>query len=791
MRLRSTPILQILLLLISLSVLVFPSTARAQGDPLIDTRSVTTGQNFNAQTFQNLPVGRNPAELLSQAPGVQTGEPLRPSGMTGSENLYTIDGIAIGDPAVLGGTGSYSEFDLIQEIQVQTGGASAEYGQSAGGVVNVVTKEGSKEWRGTGRFLVGDGDANGVGALTNPGFQIDVVQDAAGGYCLQGFQVTDGGTPVATAAGSRSLVQIGLDVPFTMGMGAGAGNTFGAGRRGDLNLSQIPGCAGQPNGMTFVDTPGFVTPPTPTHMFFGENGVYAVDMGRIGSQYGVANGRGLDSWKLEDTHIFNSNFYLTGMYKYANGGFQLSEASLSPQAPAAGGIGGKQGFFVYGVDGADPAGRWTPKAEMTWDRYAIQIGDAPTSLPDGDDDGQPDSYFISFGSLKSVCPNVLGGAFTAGSGTTEGGTLQTDSSAGDPDCEYLQDRTRIGDYFSLNLGLRADAYEPAANEEYKSPFAEMEANGSKPRLGGGTTWNPGEAELGGPIIKDRLWLWGSYGIPDLKAAEAEEGLFSESYYGRAPNYAQLFPYGFYTLDDIQSAPEGRGVQGVGLEIDGKPWTLERASAPLEDAWVPGGSLRSLADRLDSPLIYVVANGGPTGEVFQVRVVQPAGGPIEIDGFVAVEPVAATAEDRAGFERELADMAGSKAVKTVAGYCLDQDLLAPLAGTVYRVAPAAKQAAFEPMRRALDAAREIRDAGQLHPDSDPTDYYHSIRQWAVWTIEKGYDREGFLDAFVERTEKNFHDAGQPWSADVAAAVRSYGEGRWTDIAAILDEAEGAP
>ncbi len=93
-----------------------------------------------------------------------------------------------------------------------------------------------------------------------------------------------------------------------------------------------------------------------------------------------------------------------------------------------------------------------------------------------------------------------------------------------------------------------------------------------------------------------------------------------------------------------------------------------------------------------------------------------------------------------------------------------------------------------MRRALDAARRLRDAGALHPDSDPDDYYHSIRQWAVWTVEKGFDREGFLDAFVERTEENFRDAGQPWSADVAAAVRSYGEGRWTDIRAILDEAE---
>jgi hypothetical protein len=188
---------------------------------------------------------------------------------------------------------------------------------------------------------------------------------------------------------------------------------------------------------------------------------------------------------------------------------------------------------------------------------------------------------------------------------------------------------------------------------------------------------------------------------------------------------------------------------------------------------------------------VVAQGGATGEVFQVEMVHPAGRPVAIDGLVALEPVAATAEDRTRFERELERAGGIRETLTAAGYCLQMDALAPPPGTVFRAAPAEKQARYAPMRRALDAARRLRDAGQLHPDSDPEGYYHSIRQWAAWTVEKGFDREGFLDAFVERTEENFRDAGQPWSAEVAAAVRAYGEGRWTDIRAILDAAETSP
>jgi hypothetical protein len=213
----------------------------------------------------------------------------------------------------------------------------------------------------------------------------------------------------------------------------------------------------------------------------------------------------------------------------------------------------------------------------------------------------------------------------------------------------------------------------------------------------------------------------------------------------------------------------------------------RDGDPAADFLGAEGSLAAA----DSPLLYVVAQGGPTGEVFQVEIVHPESGPVAIDGIVAVEPVAATAEDRARFERELAHAGGVRETVTAAGYCLEQDLLAPPAGTVYRVASAAEQARTAPMRDALDAARRLRDAGQLNPDSDPTDYYHSIRQWAVWTLEKGLDREEFLDAFVERTEKNFREAGQAWSDDVTAAVRSYGEGRWTDIRAILDASEAAP
>jgi outer membrane receptor protein involved in Fe transport len=74
------------------------------------------------------------------------------SGGSGLENQYVVDGVNITN-AGYGALGSYSivfgslgngvPFDFVKETQVKTGGYEAEFGQSTGGVVNVVTKSGS------------------------------------------------------------------------------------------------------------------------------------------------------------------------------------------------------------------------------------------------------------------------------------------------------------------------------------------------------------------------------------------------------------------------------------------------------------------------------------------------------------------------------------------------------------------------------------------------------------------------------------------------------------------------
>ncbi|HET7698098.1 MAG TPA: TonB-dependent receptor [Vicinamibacterales bacterium] len=130
---------------------------------LVDTTSAAIGSNLDSDTLARLPVGRRFSDTLYLTPGVSTGGAVgvaNPSveGSSGLENQYVIDGVnitnggfgALGSYSVVfGSLGNGTPFDFMQEVQVRTGGYEAEFGQATGGVINVVTKSGSNQVRGS------------------------------------------------------------------------------------------------------------------------------------------------------------------------------------------------------------------------------------------------------------------------------------------------------------------------------------------------------------------------------------------------------------------------------------------------------------------------------------------------------------------------------------------------------------------------------------------------------------------------------------------------------------------
>jgi hypothetical protein len=130
---------------------------------VVNVNTSTTGAVISSELLQRVPVGRDLGSALYLAPGVSSSGSAghaNPSiaGGSGLDNQYVIDGVnvtnqgygALGSYSVIfGSLGNATPFDFMQEIQVKTGGYEAEYGQSTGGVVNVITKSGSNALKGS------------------------------------------------------------------------------------------------------------------------------------------------------------------------------------------------------------------------------------------------------------------------------------------------------------------------------------------------------------------------------------------------------------------------------------------------------------------------------------------------------------------------------------------------------------------------------------------------------------------------------------------------------------------
>ena len=118
--------------------------------PTIDPTSTNQGITLDKNYLQNIPVpGRTFDQVLGAAAGSQNdGLGAAFSGSTSLENSYIVDGVNT-TGLTFGTVGSPIINDFIEEIEVITGGYDAEYGHSTGAVVQVVTKSGSNEFKGS------------------------------------------------------------------------------------------------------------------------------------------------------------------------------------------------------------------------------------------------------------------------------------------------------------------------------------------------------------------------------------------------------------------------------------------------------------------------------------------------------------------------------------------------------------------------------------------------------------------------------------------------------------------
>jgi outer membrane receptor protein involved in Fe transport len=133
----------------------------AGGTPVIETTRTQVSSTITESTVQNLPVnGRNFIDFALLTPGVtrdvRTGD-ISFAGQRGTLNSLVVDGADNNNTffgQTLGRTGSlrapyqFSQ-DAVKEFQVNSNSFSAEYGRAGGAVINVVTKSGTNDLRGS------------------------------------------------------------------------------------------------------------------------------------------------------------------------------------------------------------------------------------------------------------------------------------------------------------------------------------------------------------------------------------------------------------------------------------------------------------------------------------------------------------------------------------------------------------------------------------------------------------------------------------------------------------------
>src|SRR4029079_11428351 len=134
-------------------------TVTAQA-PTVDTTNTASASTLDETTISNTPIlGRKFEDLLTLTPGVSIvqgpdGDEINFAGQRGIFNNVSLDGGAyntrfFGEQA--GGQRAAIDIplDAVKEFQVVATGANAEFGRTAGGVINVITKSGTNAFHGS------------------------------------------------------------------------------------------------------------------------------------------------------------------------------------------------------------------------------------------------------------------------------------------------------------------------------------------------------------------------------------------------------------------------------------------------------------------------------------------------------------------------------------------------------------------------------------------------------------------------------------------------------------------
>ncbi len=299
--------------------------------PLLDTRKITTGATVTQEELEKVPSARDPWVILQTTPGVlvdrvnvggsesgQQSQYVGP-GSSGDNAVWAVDGVIITDMAAVGSSPTYYDFDAFEEMQITTGGSDAAL-PTGGVALNMVTKRGTNEWRGSARLFRTDPsfpfskktpnidpDDLGPGQTEFKGNRTEKVDDY--GFEVGGPIVRDKFWIWGHYGVQKPVLITANDIRDATDL-----QTYGLKLSGQLTST---------NSFTFF------------HML-GDKRKYGRNAGPTRTEPTTWDQKGpTPIYKIDDTQIFGTNFFLTGLIAYVGGGFQLTPKGGYPDGPMA------------------------------------------------------------------------------------------------------------------------------------------------------------------------------------------------------------------------------------------------------------------------------------------------------------------------------------------------------------------------------------------------------------------------------------------------------------------------